>query len=352
MSFQILTPHDPTWAELFERLPDCRRDVFYSPAFAAVCQDTLNRDDEVCCAALTGDAEVILYPFVRRNIGRLTGLSELAGLCDIISLYGRGGIVMHPAAASHIESFHASMAQYCRESAVICGFDRFHPVIGNDAWAAPATRVMDVGGFVVVDMRPDMSVIENSFKPSVRKDLRKAERNGITCFAEPDCSHLQDFLDIYYQTMTRNGASEYYYFADDYFAALQNLLAGQFHFFYAMAGSDIVSCELVLHHGKFCHSFLGGTRREALPLCANPMLKRAIIGFLKDRGCEHFLLGGGTRADDGIFNFKKAYAPQGVLPSRIGGTIWDRQSYDRLRTQLPAAGLQIADTRFQFYDRS
>lgn len=350
VSFQILKPDSLEWATLFERLPLERQDIFYSPSFARICQATLNRNDEVCCASMTLGEDVVLYPFVRRNVGRLTGRSAFAGLYDIASLYGRGGLVASRGTADAMAFFHVAMADYCRSTAVTCGFDRFHPVIGNDAWAAPAAKVMDVGGFVVVDIRPEMTAIEDSFKPSVRKDLRKAERNGIVCFAESNCDHLPEFLDIYYHTMGRNQAAGFYYFSDDYFAALSAQMPEQFHFFYAMAAGAIVSCELVLHHGKYCHSFLGGTRREALPSCANPMLKREIIRFMKARGSEYFLLGGGTRPDDGIFNFKKAYAPEGVLPSRIGGMIWDVQAYDSLRQELSAAGVTVSTNRFQFYD--
>ncbi len=352
MPFQILKPDSPQWEILFESLPLHRQDVFYSPAFARLSQSTLNQNDEVCCAAMTFDADVVLYPFVRRDAGKLTGRASFTGYYDIASLYGRGGIVASHAAETNITSFHLAMAGYCRESAVICGFDRFHPVIGNDVWAAPDAKVMEVGGFVVVDMRPEMDAIEGTFTPSVRKDLRKAERNGIVCFAESNCDHLKDFLDIYYHTMDRNSAAGFYYFSKEYFIALNREMPGQFHFFYAVAGEEIVSCELVLHHGNYCHSFLGGTIREALPLCANPILKREIIRFLKGRGIEYFLLGGGARPDDGIFKFKKAYAPEGVFPSRVGGTIWDHQSYERLREELTSAGVAIPSNRFQFYDVS
>ena len=350
MSFSILKPDSPEWLDLFESLPPDQQDVFYSPSFAQLCQKMLNREDEVLCAAMTSRAGVVLYPFVKRNLAKLTGFAGFPVHYDITGLYGRGGIVGSSAALMDTAPFHAAMASYCRESAIVCGFDRFHPIIANDVRATSDAKVMETGGFVVVDMRLEMDVIENAFKQSVRKDLRKAERNGITCFAESNGDHLKDFLDIYYHTMSRNSAAEFYYFPEEYFAAVGEEIPGQFHFFYAVAGNDIVSCELVLHHGKYCHSFLGGTKREALPLCANPMLKREIISFLKGRGCEYFLLGGGSKPDDGIFNFKKAYAPEGVLPSRIGGMIWDHQIYGQLREEMLQAGLPTPTNRFQFYD--
>ena len=350
MSFSILKPDSPEWRIFFESLPADQQDVFYSPGFARLFQDTLNREDEVLCAAMDTEDGALLYPFVRRNLGRLTGSPRFSGLFDMTSLYGRGGIVGSPAALQAAPAFHDGLAAYCRENAVVCSFDRFHPVLANEAYAPPATKIMEVGGFVVVDLRPGMEAVENGFKYSVRKDLRKAERNGVTCFAEPSIAHLEDFLEIYYQTMSRNEASQFYYFPEEFFVALGESLAGQFHFFYAVSEGSIVSCELVLHHGKYCHSFLGGTKRESLPLCANPLLKREILSFCRRLGCEYFLLGGGHAPDDGIFNYKKAYAPEGVVRSHIGGTRWDPETYERLKDELPAAGIAIAANRFQFYD--
>src|SRR5579863_8915654 len=154
MSFQLLKSDSSQWQRLFESMPPDQQDVFYSPSFARLCQHTLNRDDEVYCAAMTFETNVVLYPFVRRNIGRLTGQEHLAQMHDITSMYGRGGIIALQPSAADIGRFHAEMSEFCRQAAVFCGFDRFHPVIGNDAWAAPDAQVQEVGGFVVVDLRP------------------------------------------------------------------------------------------------------------------------------------------------------------------------------------------------------
>jgi hypothetical protein len=350
MSFSVLNPDSPEWASYFDALPIDQRDVYYSPSFARLFQETINKGDEVCCAAMNTDEGALLYPFVKRNLGRLTGVDRLLGLCDTISLYGRGGVVGSQTALQNIDFFNQRLASYCKENSVVCSFDRFHPILKNETLASKSAKLLDVGGFVVVDLRPEMTDIENSFKHSVRKNLRKAERNDVTCIIESNGNHLKDFLDIYYQTLSRNEAREFYYFNEEFFVALCDMLAGQFHFFYAIVAGSIVSCELVLHHGKYCHSFLGGTYKEALHLCANQLLKREILSFCRQLGCEYFLLGGGQAPNDGVFNFKKAFAPKGVRPSYIGGTCWDSTTYEKLKMELPANGFEIALNRFQFYD--
>ena len=89
---------------------------------------------------------------------------------------------------------------------------------------------------------------------------------------------------------------------------------------------------------------------EALPLAANPMLKQEILREMKLRGCDYFLLGGGYTPNDGIFKFKRAYAPDGVYPSYIGGSVWQADAYEQLHDDLTSSRKGISDSRFQFYD--
>jgi hypothetical protein len=349
--FLILKPSDPRWDTLFNTLPPFARDIFYSAGFARLCQKILPPSETPICAAFSSaDGSTLLYPFVVRNIAGLVDVPIPEGLQDTISLYGRGGVVGR-ASPDALGAFHQSLAQYMLDQRVLCSFDRFHPVMVNHTLARKDCEILDVGGFVVVDLRLSPQALRESFKSSVRKDLRKAERNGITCFAEANCNHLTDFLDIYYQTMERNSANSFYYFPETFFAALPTEAPGQFHFFYAVHEGRIVSCELVLHHGMYSHSFLGGTRRECLPLAANPLLKDAIIRKMKELGCEFFLLGGGQKANDNIFSFKYAYAPNGVLTSLVGGTIWRREQYEGLKRNMAQGGREIPPNRFQFYDQ-
>lgn len=350
MSFVVLEPGDQRWGDLFAALPHEAQDVFYAPGFASLCQETLTLSQDVRCAAFTSPkGAILLYPFVQRHISDMVKHACSEGLSDTTSLYGRGGAVGR-ADEGDLALFHSALGRHLQQAGVFCSFDRFHPVIGNQALAPPECAIRDVGGFIVVDIRPTFDDLEASFKSSVRKDIRKAERNGVTCFAEPNDDHLEDFLKIYYQTMDRNAASDFYYFPETFFTGLQRHMPGQFHFFYAMHEGMIVSCELVLHHGDYSHSFLGGTLREALPLAANSSLKMEIFKRMKDLDCKYFLLGGGHAPNDGIFNFKRAYAPEGIMPSFVGGTLWQSEVYAQLKQAMHDVGLPTADNRIQFYD--
>lgn len=351
MTFQVLKSGDSRWQELFAALPPERQDVFYAPGFAALCQETIHADHEVLCATWSGDGGVLLYPFVRRDLARLTGVETLAGKFDMISLYGRGGAAADPAlTAEALASFQRQLRAWAADNRVICLFDRYHPVWANEAAADPETRIMDVGGFVAIDLADGIEAVEKRYKYSIRKDLAKAERGGVSTVIETDATHLDGFLDVYTHTMDRRHARDFYYFDREFFEGLDRHLPGQFFFIHALIEGKIVSTELVLKHGLFAHSFLGGTLREAQPHCPNHRLKRDLIRWLAIEGCRYFLLGGGSSENDGIFNYKRAFAPEGVLPSRIGGLMLDPAAYQEARDIWGQAGRELDARRFQFYD--
>ena len=92
MEIRFLTADDPEWEEAFFRLPKDRRDVFYGPDYARLCQQTTCRDHRVLCALADTTEGPLLYPFVIRALSKVAGLT-LPGLFDMVGLYGRNGVV-------------------------------------------------------------------------------------------------------------------------------------------------------------------------------------------------------------------------------------------------------------------
>jgi len=350
MTIETFCPKSPEWNAIFDDLPNNQKDVFYSPGFADLCQSELYPEYAVKCAAFRKNGEAILYPYVERDMASLTGMPCFSGIKDISGLYGRGGLVLGNTNAERVSEFHDDIAGLFKEKNIFCGFDRFHPVLSNERCASQKTEIRDIGGFVVVDLSPRIDDIELSFLHSTRKHLRKADRNELTCAVHSSGHNIDIFLEIYYKTMDRCSANKFYYFKKSFFSKMEEKINGMFNFFYVLKDGKAVSCELVLHCGLYCHSFLGGTTAEAMPLCANHFLKREIIRFYKNLGCKYFLLGGGAQPNDGIFNFKKSFAPDGVFSSLIGCTILNAQIYGEVKNEFVKSNESISHNRFQFYD--
>ncbi|HVE12001.1 MAG TPA: GNAT family N-acetyltransferase [Elusimicrobiota bacterium] len=351
MSLEILAPEAPRWAGLFERLPDERKDVFYAPEYARLAADHLHKDGTPLCAALETEAGFVLYPFLQRELKDLLAGSgvESAGR-DTHGLYGRNGAVASSDDADLLSLFHDAFRAYCAQNKIVCGFDRFHPVMENQRWSDPATKLVDIGGFVVVDLAKPLEELEGAFKHAVRKSIKKAERAGIQVSSESSVDRLDRFLSVYSHTMQRRNARDFYYVEPAYYRAIAERLPGRYRYFYATLGPEVVSCELVMVQGHYCHSFLGGTLREHMDKCPNHILKREIIRWAKAAGCRHYLLGGGETPFNSIWSYKTGFAPEGSRPSFVGGAVYDQAEYDRLRAELERSGKPFPAGRLQFYD--
>ena len=78
------------------------------------------------------------------------------------------------------------------------------------------------------------------------------------------------------------------------------------------------------------YSFLGGTLAEAFAERPNDLLKHEIILWGRQAGKRAFVLGGGFAPDDGIYRYKKSFAPNGSAPFCVGRRIHNAAAYTRL----------------------
>jgi hypothetical protein len=93
MSFSVIDPGHELWRSTFDALPRFLQDVFYMPEFASLIQKTVASKYEVLAACYFDSNNAFLYPFIKRPLDRVTGISELSNLFDITGIYGRGGLL-------------------------------------------------------------------------------------------------------------------------------------------------------------------------------------------------------------------------------------------------------------------
>ncbi len=349
---RILQPEDDDWLESYLRVPVGKRDVFYSPGFAKACAIGLYPAAKVLCAIQQNNENIILYPFVERELAQMVPWSATAqSLRDTTGLYGRGGILCNGCSEQDLKTFRSQLAEYFRERHVVSSFDRYHPVLQNEDAAEPNTQVRDIGSFVVVPIAADMATIKANYRGKQRTTLRKAERAGVTVEFEKGCSsHLSEFLEIHAATMHRNSAEGFYFFPKSFYESLIENQPCNVLFAYGLLDNEIVTSDLVLVEPPYAHLFLSGTLPAYLDKSPNTKLKHETIRYLQQSGCDYYLLGGGHRPDDGVFRYKRSFAPNGGVPSLIGCTVRLTEQYEELHREfVKRKGPGLSD-RFQFYE--
>lgn len=253
---------------------------------------------------------------------------------DATTPYGYGGPVVTVGEPSEtlITGYYAAWADYCRDNRIAAEFVRFHLYDNADLRLYYPGDVIHVSDNVVRGLAPTMDEIWMEFEHKVRKNVKRAQLSGLIVTTDATGEHLSAFLDIYYKTMNRNKAKNYYYFEPSFFEDISRNLNGHYIYFHVWHNGQIISTELVLSSQDYAYSFLGGTLENSYPMRPNDLLKYEIIRWCKGTGRKVFVLGGGYNPLDGVYRYKKAFAPGNDVPFYIGRKVFQNEIYDKLIT--------------------
>src|SRR5262249_33942207 len=145
---------------------------------------------------------------------------------------------------------------------------------------------------------------------------------------------LGSFAQLYEETMRRADASQFYFFAPEYWPALER--TELFHFDAHRPGGVIASI-LCLGSPPWLHYHLGASSDEGRRVGAMTLLFLEAAKWAKGRGYERFHLGGGVGgAEDSLHEFKRRFDPGGLVDAAIGKAVHDEEAYARLAGGRPS----------------
>lgn len=304
------------------------KEVYAHPDYLGLYTDEKTK---AMCAILIMDGQTLVYPFLLRDLsGEVYYDPSMGKLHDIVTPYGYGGVRVYGEGdfkRLH-ERFNWEFKDWAKANHIVSGFDRFY--LNSHCLELYDGETEYNNDNIVVDLTLDQSTMWASFKPKVRKNVNRAKKCNVTIEEDPEGKRINEFLSIYYSTMNRCHAGSDYYFPKEYFEMIHSKLKGQYMYFHAIRDQNVIATELVLVSDYNIYSFLGGTKSEYFELRPNDLLKYEIINWGSRAGKKSFVLGGGYVPRDGIFDYKYAFAPDGVRPFYIGKRIFDKDAYDAL----------------------
>lgn len=268
--------------------------------------------------------------FIKREIP--IAVNENKKHFDIITPYGYGGPIVLNASNTEalLSAYYIAFSDYCKENNIVSEFVRFHLFDNTEVRETYYGETVEISQNVVRELKTPIDELWRCFDHKVRKNVNRAVNAGLEIKVDLIGEHLSDFLKIYYETMERNNASEYYYFDSSYFEAINATLQGKFAYFHVMLEDKIISTELILFGNKYAYSFLGGTLQEFYSYRPNDFLKFEIIKWCQEQGFENFILGGGYHPNDGIYKYKKFFAKNCDIPFYVGKKIHNKEMYENL----------------------
>lgn len=302
-------------------------DVFYLNKYVKAFQEEGDGTPVLICAEY-GNAKAINV-IMKRDIAECPHFQEKLEknkYYDLSSPYGYGGFLAK-GDPSDIQAILKEYDTYCKAEGYVSEFVRFELFEPYRKYytGQVETRTHNI----VRSLEGTMEEILADFEYKVRKNYRKAVKNGLVILIDECGERLFDFLRIYYGTMERTEAKEDFFFKERFFKTL-NEMKDNVCYFHVLYEEKVISTELVIYGSENAYSYLGGTDSNYFSVRPNDFLKVEIIKWAKQKGLRNFVLGGGYGSDDGIFRYKKSFAPNGAVDFYIGKKIFDMEKYGML----------------------
>lgn len=321
--FRILTlnnEHDyMTWNQLVtEKL---KNDPMLKASYYS-----LFSDHENCgmAAFYENDQGIIIYPFIKRTI------PSIHKCYDIISAYGYSG--PHTSGnitAENWKEFWERFDEWCHKSAIISEVIKFG-LFGNEDCCYPG-KIEEIMNNIVRPLNISITDLFRDYEHKVRKNVKRAIKYGLVF--EDSWGNTEDFLKIYYETMDRKNADKKYYFSRNFFESLYLVMKENCCTFFVTYNGIPISTELVLLSDENIYSYLGGTVQSYFEMRPNDFLKSKIIEWGHKKGYKNYILGGGYGEEDGIYRYKKSFAPNGIKKFEIGSRKLDTMRYEQICTE-------------------
>ena len=301
-------------------------DIYFEPDYAR-----LYETDETKAVEFRFENEygVITNLFLKRkiNVQPADGIQYY----DITTPYGYGGPVVHHTTDQEklIKAYMESFQAYTVREHIIAEFVRFHPIIGNGKVFQEAYQAIFDRKTVGTNLTFD-NVIEAEFSKHKRRDIRRILKNpDIRYEVDENPESLDDFIEIYYSTMDRDGADHYYYFDRDYFHMMLEKFRGHITTGKVFLGEKLIAMGVYFRYGKYLHAHLSGTLSEYLEYSPAYILKYALALYGHEKGYEVIHYGGGSSRseENGLYQFKREFGKNTVFDFYLAKKVWNQDVY-------------------------
>ena len=305
-------------------------DIYFDEHYGKLYEKADKGQAEIYC--YKGQCGEVVHQFIKREIPQnLLPKQEL--LYDIVTPYGYGGPLITACQdgckENLVQEFYNAFAEYCQEVNIVAEFVRFHPIAQNaldfDSVYHPIWDRNTLG----TDLKSFEDPVQSEFTKSCRKRIRQAINKGISYRITEQPDNLNEFKKVYYSTMERNDASEYYFFNDEYFDNCLRYFGEHILLIEVLFENAVIAAGMYFVYNKTIHIHLSGTLTEFLYLSPAYVLRYALTCWGKEHGYEMIHHGGGrTNApDDSLYLFKAQFASNTKFDFYVGRKVWMPEKY-------------------------
>lgn len=307
------------------------KDIYFDPNYGKLYESV--EKGECIFWSYTGSEGKVTHQFILREIP----IETKEKWYDIVTPYGYGGPVIEYVSPGYTfgdlgEAFENAFSAFCKENKVVSEFVRFHPLYNNALDFAKSYEATAIRKTLGTNLKDYEDPVKEEFSKGCRKKIRRALNAGVGYRVVESPNQMDEFIHIYYDTMRRDNADEFYYFARGYFDELLAVFKDRIIMVEAIYEDKVIAANICFVSDGNIHVHLSGTLEEFLDLSPAYILKYATVIWGKEHGLNMVHYGGGTSnaRDNSLFEFKKRFAQNTEFDFYIGKRIWNESIYNAL----------------------
>lgn len=274
-------------------------DIYHDIEWLRLNQDL--KEGDVNCILLQNENDIAFFPLIKRRI-------QNTCYFDLITPYGYGGVAFNrQASPSFKNSILLQLKNYILDKNYVSLFLRLHPLINKDLNNNP--RVFNNGSTVVVDLNVIYEDLFQRYASGHKSDLRKSNKNEmIEIVDDKEFVYINDFIKLYYETMTFLNASDFYFFNEKYFTDMKILLENNLKLVVVKCKGEVIGGSLFLLRSNIINYHLSATSLDGRKFQPSKLILDYIIRFGIDKKYQFLHLGGGIGGKkDQLYKFKKGF---------------------------------------------
>ncbi|MHA4988113.1 lipid II:glycine glycyltransferase FemX [Cetobacterium somerae] len=299
------------------------------------------------------DIGSVLYRYLKREIPM-----EVEGekYYDTITPYGYGGpIILEINNIENkdelIKEFNKELEKKFESENIVSSFLRFHPLLKNEILLKNNFEIEYNRDTIAINLESE-NVIWDNIHSKCRNMIRKAEKNNIQIEIKSNVTEaeIEEFYNLYRETMIKNNAIEYYLFSKNFFINTFKLLGENIKLVNAVYENKIISSAIILEYGDYLHYHFSGSNLDFKKLAATNFLIYKVALYGCEKKIKYFHLGGGYLGnEDSLFKFKQSFNKNEKFEFFIGKKIYNEEIYTKLVNQLLAKNKIIQENFFPKY---
>lgn len=307
MRFEIISHEDKKWQEYINK--SFRHDVHHTSCLHAI---EINPNDRAFLFVAINNSEFVALPLIVRPINNTPYF-------DATSVYGYGGPVascdFNTLSEELIHFFMQSFIAYAAANDIVSVFSRLHSLIDQQKLFKHFGKIKNTNKTVAINLTTSVDLQKKEYRKSTKHEINQLKKKlgyRVEIINRSSANRINDFLDIYYETMYRLNASNFYFFKHDYVAHLMNNSCFDSHIIFAYKQDVMAAAALFTSTNEIMQYHLAGTKNDSVNDAPMKLIVDEARLLANRLGMKYLHLGGGVGGSDtdSLFRFKAGFSKQ------------------------------------------